>query len=340
MKKLFLLLFCSSSLFALEETTSSAVIKLENDKGFYANGHFLYWVAQEEGLFFGQNVNYSVNASHDVVLTKIDGSVKRAKPDWSCGFRIGLGYNWDYDAWNSDLKWTYFHSEAKGKTDNMTMTLIGHPSRQVADFSLDAKASWHFHYNLIDLDTGRNSVIGKHFSLRPFGGLRGVFVKQTYRVNYHCAQYHPGERTPVRSIPIIRCDFDGMGLKGGTNGSFSFNSSWSISTEAMLSLFYGRFSCPMKTFERAGADEYTVATTQDKFWQAVFTPSLAVALKYGTFFGNKKYFVAGSVGWEQSVWFGLNKMVRYVHKFIEGKMYQMNDNLTLQGLICSLQMDF
>ncbi len=309
--------------------------QVENGWNIFVNTEFLWWVAKEDGLFYAQQgyTGAQTSAVPPDGTKNFNGHLQKVKPHFRPGFRIGLGGNMSYDEWDIFLNWTWFQSHARGHSRGLLLTLWGHPqvSGEGTDGAFNARAKWSLQYNVIDLEMGRSFWAGRHFSLRPFFGIRGAWINQHLDIHYEYAT------TPVTDGKLKpKSDFDGVGVRAGLDMRFALIGGWSFYGIASASMLYGFYDCDFH--ERW--ESVKVANTRDGFHNAASSAQLALGVRWDTYVHRDRYHFGLYAGWEQNIWFGVNKMNHYFHSLSEGSLQQMNGDLALAGGTFGVRFDF
>lgn len=319
----------------------SSRFQVENGWNMFFDIEFLWWVAKEDGLFYAQSgfTNQLTDATPPDGTIDFNGHLERVTPDWSPGFRLGYGGNMSYDEWDIFVNWTWFKSHAKDSSETskrgMLLTLWGHPDvnspGQSANGALYAKGIWDMTINVLDLEMGRSFWVGRHLSLRPFIGARGAWIGQDFRIRYHFTT------TPITRARLkAESDFQGGGVRAGFDMRFALFSGWSFYSLASASMLYGHFDCDFHEKWQS----IRIATTRDGFHQAASTAQLALGVRWDSYFHHDRYHLGLYAGWEQNIWFGVNKMNHWFNQFHDGNLEQMNGNLMLQGGTFGLRFDY
>jgi hypothetical protein len=315
----------------------SSRFQVDNGWNLFLNTEFLWWVAKEDSLYYAQSgfTNQSTSTVPPNGTVDFDGHLERATPDWSPGFRAGIGGNMAYDEWDIFLNWTWFKSHARDSshatTKGILLVLWGHPDATNANGASYAKGVWDMRLNHLDLELARSFWVGKHFSLRPFIGGRAAWIDQTFRIQYHL------NTAPITETNIhTESDFEGGGIRIGVDTRFVLLGGWSFYALASASMLYGHFDCDFH--ERWVNDE--IAETRDGFHQATSTTQVALGVRWDTYIHHDRYHFGLYAGWEQNIWFGINKMNRYFGQLNQGNLEQLNGDLTLQGGTFGVRFDF
>jgi hypothetical protein len=312
----------------------SSRYQVEDGWNMFLNTEFLWWVAKEDGLYYAQS-GYTNPTSTAVGTVDFNGRLEKVTPDWHPGFRIGFGGNMSYDEWDILLNWTWFRSNGRDSTNGLLLTLWGHPDIGTAGDSatgaVRATGKWHLLMNLLDLEMGRAFWVGKHFALRPFFGVRGAWIDQSLRINYHFTT------TPITTAHLKpECDFEGGGVRAGLDARFTLFGGWSFYGLASAAMMYGFYDCDF----RERWESVSIAVSRDKFHAAASTGQLALGVRWDTYVHHDRYHFGLYAGWEQNIWFGLNKMNHWMYNLSEGILEQMNGDLMLQGGTFGVRFDY
>ncbi|MBI3509009.1 MAG: hypothetical protein HY069_05210, partial [Chlamydiia bacterium] len=229
----------------------------------------------------------------------------------------------------------WFASTALGSKSGTLLPLWGYPnasgqgdSTHTASF---ARGKWILGLNVCDLEMGRSFWVGKHFSLRPFIGARGAWIDQHFHIRYDLATSSPTS-THIHALS----DFSGGGIRAGTDMRFTLIGGWSFYSVASASLLYGFYNCDF----HEQWDGQAIADAKNRFRQGVSNGQLELGVRWDTYLHRDRYHIGLYAGWEQNIWFGMNKMSRYFGSLDEGNFEQMNADLTLSGGTFGVRFDF
>jgi hypothetical protein len=182
---------------------------------------------------------------------------------WRPGFKIDVGYDFGFDGWDLDSRWTFYKGEdtslKKSFSSEISPPGMGvvplwfYPFFNIASPNeirySEGKMSWRHYFNAIDLEIGRSSALTKRLSMRLYGGLKGVWMRQMYRVDYQngstIAATVPGTDGTV-SFELLE---SGIAFKNETWGAgprAGFDSRWkilwgfSLIADAAVSLLFSK----------------------------------------------------------------------------------------------------
>jgi hypothetical protein len=324
--------------------------RVSNGADFFMSADFIYWYAQQDGLeyaFAGElgNNRTNPNPSHS--------HIKQADRKWEPGFKLGAGLEFEHDGWDLFAEWTWLNPITNNETstsvdlDNDSYVVLPYGLNGVSGIaagavgqSLDkAEASWTLHYNVIDLELGRNFFLSRYMTLRPHVGLKTAWINQKFNKEFS------GDDIGFGEDPIVATDLEfalsgeakqnqsqeswGLGIRMGIDPVFHLSRNWGIYGNLALSAMYQYYSTSLKT-SAYGIGTGTLNAGQPidfefrntKKSNHTLTPvlELGLGLEYMTWFYDESYMLELKAGWEEQVWFNTNQF----QSAGEG-------NLTLQG---------
>ncbi|MGC1878679.1 MAG: Lpg1974 family pore-forming outer membrane protein [Rhabdochlamydiaceae bacterium] len=311
----------------------SSRFQVDNGWNLFLDTEFLWWVAKEDGLYYAQNkfTNEETTAVPPDGTVDFNGHIERVHPHWHPGFRIGFGGNMSYDEWDILLNWTWFRSHSHTERKGLLLVLWGHPDQTTTKGATRAEGNWKLHYNVLDVEMGRAFWVGRHFSLHPFFGIRGAWIDQHFKIHYDYTT------TPVTKGRLkAKSDFEGVGVRAGFDARFTLIGGWSFYGIASAAMLYGHYDCDF----REKWNRVRIATSRDGFHQAASTAQLALGVRWDGYIYRDRYHFGLYAGWEQNIWFSVNKMNHYFSGLGDGDLQQMNSDLTLQGGTFGIRFDF
>ena len=307
----------------------SSRFHVHNGWNIFLDAEFLWWIAQEDGLFFAQKgVGSPTTANPPDGASNFSGYLEKVTPHWDAGARVTLGGNMLYDEWDILLTWTYFATDAKKKKEGNLLALWAQPDVAGANNVNTAKGKWTLTMDVFDVEMGRAFWVGKHFSLRPFFGLRGSWIDQSFKIGYSFSD--------IQTRLKAKSDFDGGGLRGGVDLRFALLGGWSIFGLGSYSLQYGHFDANFREKENS----IRIAKSKNGSRSGLSTGQLALGVRWDTYFRRSRYHLGVYAAWEQNIWYGMNKMSHFMGQLNQGIFEQMNGDLTLQGGTFGVRFDF
>ncbi|MCX6987007.1 MAG: Lpg1974 family pore-forming outer membrane protein [Chlamydiae bacterium] len=320
----------------------------------FVSADFIYWYAQQDGLsyaFAGEFGNNTTNKKPS------DSHVKQVDRKWEPGFKLGAGLEFEHDGWDLFAQWTWLNpitdnkSSASENLDNENYFVLPYDSKGIrnkavgiAGISLiTEEASWTLHYNVIDLELGRNFFLSRYMTLRPHIGLKTAWINQKFNqeflsddLAFTSAGQFPSlsDNAPFTFSGTGKKNQSleswGLGIRMGIDPVFHLSRNWGIYGNLALSALYQYY----KTSEKVSA--YGIGTGINDLLQPIdfklrntkksnhtLTPvlELGLGLEYMAWFYNESYMLEIKAGWEEQVWFNTNQF----------QDVSDQGNLTLQG---------
>ncbi len=309
--------------------------QVEGGCNLFVFGEYLYWTANEDGLYFAQTgLGSGTGDFPQKGSIDFNGRLKKIDPKWESGLRIGAGLNFPKEGYDIAFYWTWYstksHESAHSESGSL-LPLWAEPDFNPFTAATEAKARWKLDLNVFDLEWGRSSWFGGHFSLRPFFGLRGAWIEQNLKTHYAYA-----------TSPIVfgdlhsNSDFRGGGLRAGGDARFALPCGFAVYGIASGSLLYGQLNADLRFKE----DEVTIARTKDRFWKGLSSLQLGMGFGWDTHFAKDRLHIELHVGWESNLWFSVNQMNHFMNELRKGSYFKENSNLSTQGLVAGGRFDF
>ena len=311
---------------------------------------FLYWRAENRGFTYAYDQK---NPLYQVVGAPFDyniGSLMRVKSEFDPGFRIGGGWNTDFDRWDVFADWTWFRNHSKSShtlSDITAPSSMGFyplwPTHDNGDFFSyqHVSATYHLWHNAIDLELGRAYYITKALSLRPHWGLRGGCLNQKFKSSF-TLPLGAGDTTAQYDFHG-KNNFWGVGPRIGIHSSWHIaNSSWSILGKASTALLYG----PTKV--RSLTESLTTGSTvfvterdlKDHFSQLVPNLQIFLGLDWGSCLNCDKFYLGVNAGWEADIYWNQFDIPAALRVSTAPFPVANNHPVTMEGLTVNVHLDF
>lgn len=213
MKKLLLLLL-TFRLIAFEDSGAPNLSDRRVDKPSNIDAFIdvLYWQPSES---FSWAFTLSSNGNSEQVAYKM------LVFEWTPGFRVGLGYNMEYDGWDMQLFYTRFQSNTKAKTSgNVTPAFIASVPALYGSYEAGA-LDWTLRFNIFDFSLGRSFWVSQDLSLRPMIGLKGGWINQMIYSQWQNPLVANLIRVEISVEEHVKHNFLGGGPLGGVRGQWA-----------------------------------------------------------------------------------------------------------------------
>lgn len=334
MKGKFLLLACFLMIlkgFAQEKEviTPPAGPFVKNGYDVFITADFLYWQAIQERL------TYATTG----VGTNTSGRVHSIDYPWEPGFRVGIGFYPSHDGWDITARYTWLHSHSTDRASGtnivpVTVTINNITNTQVNQIH-SARSSWHLHYNVIDLELGRNFFLSKFLATRLFCGLKGTWITQDWKTRYHANAVTVGTVGPTPGTVTTNQDHDtwGIGIRMGANGTWTFYKGWSIVSNIAFAGVWNDYDVERRDrFQVDGGQAISTVNISSDPDSIIANIELMLGLKGEWWFQQERYHLSAQAGWESQIWINYSNFIYFLG--------QSNGDLTFNGLTTRLRFDF
>lgn len=171
----------------------------------------LYWQSKIGGSTYCAINDGAVNSPINFTL-----SPREPNFQWAWGFKIGAGYNFDHDKWDTKLKYTFFRNHGKDYVNPLSlpsviispMIEVGAPltyasaidfekDNVIVSYADETRTSLKNRYDNLYLDLGRDFFVSKYLSLRPSFGAEAAWFTFTSNTKFSGGQ---SARLPVAQV--------------------------------------------------------------------------------------------------------------------------------------------
>ena len=321
------------------EITPNAGPCVADGADMFVTVDFIYWTAHEDGLRFAytDGVNNTLSASP----TSTTG--KSAFPDFKFrpGFKVGLGVDFEHDGWDLFLEYTWFRSNtnkrsitaASGTTLGSEQVFLASTAVVPATFT-SASGKWQLeHFNVVDLELGRNFYISRYLMLRPFAGMKATWQKQKFDNSYS------GTTTAGALSATIADNQEqkpwGIGMRIGMDNSWHFTKSFSMLSNIAFSGMWEQFKNTRYATESLSNGTSAILHNLKSNFHAIRSViEWSLGLRWETWFCDDSYHFSIEGAWEMQWWENQNAFDASAVNFIK------SGDLGLQGFTLHLRFDF
>lgn len=336
--------------------------------GVWFDASFLLWQPIEEGL--EPVATETLPTPSDVVAPTFVGfNMVDLHYKYKPGFRVGLGFNLDYDNWDFGAEYTWFHSSHKRSGDGARyvpqfisvagVVALGTaadaasgPTAGIASFS----AKWRLNLDIIDLFMGRTYYVGRKLVFNPYFGARGAFIRQTYDNTYGAFPF-----TDINTP-------DTTGVAVATYNGTAKSKSWAVGPMAGLDMFWV-LGEGFRWYGDVEADilftRYKVTRSEEITSPSIFTVGDALTTDetisfgekrinrvrshidfetgfgWGTYFDCNNWYLDFSLGYEWQIFFHQNMFIIPATRTPElGGRVQEGQDLMVHGANFKVRLDF
>jgi len=298
---------------------------------------FIYWTPRQEGLAYALD---GMDLGAFSITPNTSGHIYDPDWDFDPGFKVGTGVKMQHDGWDVYANYTWFHSSANdsvsGSRDTglfptgpnalfFLLNVFPTPPSTIAFVS--AKQNWDLHFNVIDLEIGRDYHISHCLTLRPHIGFKGTWQDQDLRARY--------DMQDNNAFTVHKHqDSWGLGIRTGLDGCWYFARSLGLYGDFALSGLWS--GCKNIRRDHRVLEDLSlinILDTRDLTHTIKPVIEFGLGLRYQYFYHNDDFRFLLQGGWEEQIWLGHNH-------FIDMAEYGDKGNLSLQGLTLEARLDF
>lgn len=327
---------------------------ITNGLDFFIEGDLLWWKAREDGLSFATNTSstqFTLNNNDPSVYN--NNNPNQLSPSFSStlenpsfhaefGVRAGLGFNLPYDGWDISAYWTHLTSNSHQNTVTADASkneriIPEYQSIKLPDEFItytSATPNWKNHFNVLDVELGREFFVSRKLTVRPFVGIRGAWIHQKYTVSANGATgpnqapvsfkdntgtEFSSNNLVLNSQSVMKSDFDGAGPRLGFDTEWSLGAGFSIYGQAAASLMLGEFTPNFNnntliTYNNVDGETLTpsntnTSTNDASFHNTTAATDLGLGFRWARTFASDSFGLCIDLGWEQHIFFNQNQFI-------------------------------
>lgn len=273
----------------------------------------------------------------------VDGNVKNVSYDWSWGWRTGIGYHLPHDGWDMILNYTWFRSGESKKSNTEAPETILQTWTNPASSSANATVAYArgravLKFCHLDFQMGREFFVSKWLTLRPYGGVRGLWTHRDLKVRYKGGDL---ALTGTKIYEKFNNRFRSGGLMTGVDSQWGLGMGWSIYGQYAVSLLYGkhRLHQAQDVIQAIAAPQRPIHV--HNAWKITRTMTdLGLGLRWDHLFSDDAYRVRLQLGWEQHLLPGFDKDINFVDDTMLGKFALSQGDLAISGITFQARFDF
>jgi len=315
------------NLHAASEGIPNLSARPESLHNLYAIFDVLYWHAAEI-------VPWSQTLTGSIPPSAVDFNT--VSFGWDPGIRAGLGYQLNYDEWDTQLYYTWFRTSASDAiplgSENVLSIFVG-AGLSVAALYKTASVKWNILFNMFDWDLGRNFFVSEGLSFRPFLGVKGGWIHQSLNTHWENPDF-PVLNVFLTADEKLKNNFWGVGPKMGVSGRWSFankaRSSFGLFGDFQGAFLWGHWS--FKDFFRNNLSEEIPSYVEPKDLGTLMFGVL-MGFSWDVAFNSDRVHFTTRLGYEIQDW--VNQ-----YQIFEAANGANHKNLYLQGAVFDLRLDF
>lgn len=298
----------------------------------------LFWQPWEEALV-------ATNKKSDVFTTDdfTQASVVHPHFDWNLGYRVRSGYLFACSCWDVEASWTHFTSHVSQKRSTDGDPFLGmFPIWSLAedtlagDYVFASDLKWKLTINALDLQFGRYFNPFCWFDVKPFLGVRSLWLKQHGNVVYEGGIFligilQPGVSLNGNDLIKMKNNYWGIGPRMGVAPRFILGKGFSLNMEGAVSGFAGFFNVHQKE-TYLGTTRFSRHKHLNRLRWMI---DCAAGIRWQKLFDQECYSVTFGADWEYQIFFH-----QFELKTDDFGLVPKNRNLSVQGATWSIRFEF
>lgn len=322
------------------EITPNAGPRVASGADLFFTADFLWWRAQQNGMVFGTTGELISAPTAFGPLS--EGRYAVVDYNWEPGFKVGMGVNLSHDGWDLYAEYTWLHAHGSNQMSGPGPVVPGTvlPFGVTSSFPTAADRATSqstLHFNVIDLELGRNFYVSQFLSLRPHFGFKGTWQREDWNTRYfgNSFQVNVNQGPPVPLTGPYRLrqfnKYYGVGVRAGLDTAWHFTSNWSIFGDIAWTAMWSKYRLKrvdVVSDTNAGQSQNNFRIHSD-FYEVKYIGELQIGLRFEMWFYESAYHIQLQAGWEEQVW--INHQT-YIQALVPGSYYDLNiHGLTLMG---------
>lgn len=304
----------------------------------------LVWQAREEGLNFAlKNEPLPITANINV-----NGDLVGVDFKWEPAVKIDVGATFAAQAWDTQLRWTYFHTHSSRTLHADSPSLIplwAFPNANIATQFLygTARSAFELNFNAFDIEMGYHPFLSPALSIRFNAGLKVASIDQDFTVTYS-----NGFNENTTQLVTAKAALTNKSIGAGPR--ISFDSKWRLSQGfALLTSLAG--SLPLWHYRitrtdtdqgiNGGTPNAIEAFTKERFWTFRSILEASLGLGWDTCFGCRHQFPVGVAAYYELQYFAeQNMMAMLVNPGISNQAFYPRGDLHFHGATLTFHFGF
>ncbi|MGC1877936.1 MAG: Lpg1974 family pore-forming outer membrane protein [Rhabdochlamydiaceae bacterium] len=306
--------------------TPAVAPRVRNGADVIITADFIWWKTNISGMEYA--TSGVADGGHFVPLGSSTkrGHVHQPNFDFQPGFKVGAGLDFAYDGWDLYADYTWLNGETKRNSisahdGNGARNLVPLSSNNGGIGQIDiAKESsrWRQHFNVVDLELGRNFFISRFLTLRPHFGLKSAWIHEKLKIESKSAD------ATLKAFQKRKQTLWGIGTRAGLDTVWHFARNWGVYGDIAFTALWSDFHFKAKDHVdnmTTGVDA-TNFHTREVITEVIPVFETGIGLTYMTWFNQDSCQFVISAGWEEQIWLGFNHLVDF----------DRTGNLSVQGL--------
>lgn len=331
-----------------------AAIGIDNGWDVYVRGTFIYWNVSQQYMEVARSAQYA-GLSGGVAATPfpaLNANLAIPSTNYEPGFKVAVGYDTNYDGWMTELEYTWLHQTTTSSFGtNATSLAIGQeiwiPNDWFNTLSVATRGqasqistSWKMNLDMVDLTAGRPFYQGRQVKVSPYGGIRGLWIRQRY--NIHLTNVINLTFAQAQSVTYSQCW--SVGPTCGMEGQWMLGSGVRVEGDTGFSLLYTRYTKIKHTENDQQTLTAAVAIPGSLNSYGCLRPTfdMGLGLGWGMYFYDRTYHIDFAAKYDFMLLWDQNVMRQLVSALANNNVGYVDPSgdLYLHGLTVKARFDF
>ncbi len=315
----------------------SACIDLREGWDVYLTGSFLYYQASEDNL---EVAIESQSSTGTFIALPIQGSVVNMDFDYQPGFKVGIGMNFNRDAWDTFLEYTRLHLTT---SQSAAQPLNGHlfslwALRALSSLTIyelsQVDGAWRLNLDLADWSLGRCFFVGKSLTFHTYFGARAAWINQRYTMTNTLLS------NGTVSKDYFKTNSWAVGGRAAIHTHWMIGAGLRLYGKGSMDLLYTRYH--MDVQQANPISTVAVFKVQDEHVNCVRSHvETELGMGWGSYLMDQNWHIDFEVGYDFQIFWDQNMLRDFgAIDFLGSGGKGAQGNLYLQGVIISAQLDF
>ena len=312
-----------------------ANISVKDGWDFNLFASFLYWHVSQEGM------NTAVELP---VLDVSTGTLTSPSFLYKPGFKVGFGFDTNYDNWTGSLEYTWMHQKTYHTSHTSSTSPFSDAGWYIFGVAAPVtnatfvSAKWKMHLDMLDLAFSRPFYEGTRITIAPIAGMRGLWIRQDFKIGMDNPLFllNPDHLSTF----TMRSHSWAVGPMLGVGGHWMLGSNLRFEGKTGASILYTRYSKIEQKQSIIASNTTTLSTASDRGDLNVLRPmaDLGVGMGWGSYSSCQKYYFDVSFRYDFNVLWNQNAMAEFINGM--NSFPGANGNLYMHGLTASARLDF
>ncbi len=312
---------------------------------------YLLWFANQDGLGYATIANTATTATSNLSYDERD---RILNPGFYSGARGQVIFKPSESSWDTRLSYIYYHARSEGSSSANSQSIISSGAtsegsvvlsdptfllfqQSPGEINYQVWGNWLLNFNRCDWEVGKDLSFGPHFTLRPFFGLQGVSIDQSFREKFQSIYLSQLNGALVLDTIHIQNKnlFLGIGSAGGFQGTCHLGRGFSLYGVGMGSILWGHFKIK-QSYEQD--DLYSTGqsanlgkeTIDHSHFASIFNWDLGIGFFWKHPLQKGRYLLTLKCGWEQHFYTNINRYQDFYFSEMNGANVLHSSDRNLQ----------